>query len=359
MTMNRKIYIVTKRKKSRKKKAILIMTPIFLVLFAASAYVATLYAKAQHVADKTYESIDGTDKSLANASAELENMSVLFIGVDDSENRNFQDSTRSDALMLATFNKEDKSVKLLSIPRDSYVYVPEKEDYTKINHAYALGGPKSTIETVENLLDIPVDYYVRMNFYAFIDVVDALGGIELDVPYELYEKNSEDRHNAIHLEEGLQTVNGEEALAFARTRKKDNDMERGKRQQEVIQAILKKATSATSLTKYTDVMEAIGDNMKTNLTFSQMKGIMAFAIKNKGVSMETLQLQGADSRINDVYYYELDEEALEQTSQSLKAHLEGIDTSSSNVVHDDYSNSDFSNDAPESDQSSDSENAEE
>ncbi|WP_042350854.1 LCP family protein [Bacillus massiliigorillae] len=329
MHENRKIYIVTKKKKSRKKLAIMILTPIFVLMLAGIGYVANLYNKAEQVANKSFESVDGTDRSIAELSTKVENTSILIIGVDDSNSRNYQDSTRSDALMVATFNKKDKSVKLLSIPRDSYVYVPEKGDYTKINHAYALNGPKSTIETVENLLDIPIDYYVRVNFYAFIDIVDALGGIEVDVPYEMFEKDSEDRHNAIHLQKGRQEVNGEEALAFARTRKQDTDMLRGQRQQEVIQAIVSKATSASSLAKYTNVLEAIGDNMKTNMTFSQMKAFMAFALKNKGLEIEPIQLQGEDDYINDIYYYKLDEDALEDTKNSLKAHLEGTNTASS------------------------------
>ena len=327
--MTRKIHIVTKKKKRRKKIALLILTPIFVLLFAATGYVATLYLKAQNVANDSFEQLDG---KLTAETTELTNTSILFIGVDDSESRDFQDSTRSDALILATFNKEDKSVKLLSIPRDSYVYVPEKEDYTKINHAYALGGAASTVETVENLLDIPIDYYVRMNFYAFIDIIDELGGIEVDVPYELYEKDSTDRYNAIHLEEGIQTLNGEEALAFARTRKNDNDMERGKRQQQVMEAVMEKVTSASSITKYTNIIEAVGKNMKTNLTFSHMASFIAYAISNTDMSIESIQLQGEDSYINDIYYYELNEEAMEETKDSLKAHLNGLDTTSSDVA---------------------------
>ncbi|MGM9923438.1 MAG: LCP family protein [Bacillus sp. (in: firmicutes)] len=341
MPENRKIYIVTKKKKKRRKKlAVLILTPILLLMLAGAGYVANLYNKAEDAANGAYESLDGTDQSIAELSNKVENTSILIIGVDDSDTRNYSDSTRSDALMLATFNKKDKSVKLLSIPRDSYVYVPEKGDYTKINHAYALNGAKSSIETVENLLDIPIDYYVRVNFYAFIDIVDALGGIEVNVPYEMKEKDSEDRNDAIHLQEGLQTVNGEEALAFARTRKQDTDMLRGQRQQEVIQAIMDKAISASSLTKYTDVIAAIGDNMKTNMTFNQMKAYMSFVLKNKGVDIEPIQLKGQDSYINDTYYYELDEEALEATKKSLKAHLSGTSTTAADIAQEEQRTTD-------------------
>ncbi len=330
--MTSKFHIDTQKKRNRKKRILLILTPIFVLLFAATGYVANLYFKAQTVANDSFEQLD--NKITADTS-KLTNTSVLFIGVDDSESRNFQDSTRSDALILATFNKEDKSVKLVSIPRDSYVYVPEKEGYTKINHAYALNGASSTVETVENLLDIPIDYYVRMNFYAFIDVIDEMGGIEVEVPYELYEKDSTDRHQAIHLEEGIQTLNGEEALAFVRTRKLDNDMERGKRQQQVMEAVMKKVTSASSLTKYANIIEAIGKNMKTNLTFSQMQSFIAYAITNSDMTIESIQLQGEDSYIDDIYYYELNEEALEETKNSLKAHLNGLDASSPDIARED------------------------
>mgnify|MGYP003413169137 FL=1 len=320
MSMNRRVYVITKKKKKRIRLRNLILTPLLLFLLTGTAYFFSLYSKAEEVANSSYESLDGSELDEVTINKKAENISVLFIGVDDSETR--EGPIRSDAIMLATFNKEDNSVKLLSIPRDSYVYVPETDKYTKINHAYAYGGTKATIETVENLLELDVDYYIRMNFYAFIDVVDALGGVKVDVPYNLVEKNSSDL-DTIQLKEGIQTLNGEEALAFARTRKMDNDMERGKRQQELIEAIMSKATSAQSLSKYSKVLEAIGDNMKTDLTFTQMKVYLSYFLKHSDLSIDSIQLQGADSTINGVYYYELDEDELEATKDSLQAHLDG------------------------------------
>src|SRR5690606_2900745 len=123
-----------------------------------------------------------------------------------------------DALVLATLNNADKSIKLVSIPRDTYAYIPDSGRDDKITHAYAYNGPRSTIESVEGLLDVPVDYYMTMNFDPFVDVVDALGGIRAEVPYDMKEKDETDSHNAIELEEGIQQLNGSEALALARTR---------------------------------------------------------------------------------------------------------------------------------------------
>jgi polyisoprenyl-teichoic acid--peptidoglycan teichoic acid transferase len=323
--MNRH-HIKRKRRKVKRRRVFwLLVFPLLLLALSATGYGAYLYKKAESIANGSYKELDGREKS--NLRDEVvdpseDNISILFIGIDDSESRNFGTATRSDALMLATFNKKENSVKLLSIPRDSYVYIPEVGYSTRINHAHAFGGPKATIETVENLLDVPVDYYVRMNFYAFIDVVDALGGIEVNVPYEIYEKDTEDNRNAIHLLPGEQKLNGEEALALARTRKKDNDIERGKRQQEIMKAILKKAISVNAITKYTDVMEAIGDNMETNMKFSEMRALLSYGIKNQ-LTIDSLTLEGSDGYQSGIgYIYELDEEDLESVKTTLKKHLD-------------------------------------
>jgi len=145
------------------------------------------------------------------------------------------------------------------------------------------------------LLDVPVDYYVKMNFNAFVDVVDALGGIEVDVPYTFSEQNSKDKAGAITLEKGLQTLDGEEALALARTRKKDSDIERGKRQQQILEAIIDKASSAKSITKYAGVIEGVGKNMTTNMTFKEMKSFANYALAASDLQIETINMEGQDS----------------------------------------------------------------
>jgi len=295
---------------------------VLFTVLTAGGYGAFLYSKAQSVIDDSYKPLDRqSDKRDKQVNPDVDNISVLFVGIDDSEARNFESASRTDALMLATLNEKDKSIKLLSIPRDSLVYIPSKGYEDKINHAYGKGGITSTIETVEELLDVPVDYYVQMNFEAFIDVVDALDGIEVEVPFELREKDSTDRNGAVYLKPGLQTLDGEEALALARTRKLDNDIERGKRQQEILKSIMKKAASAKSITKYSDVMEAVGDNMQTDLSFSEMKALIDYATAGSSLDVETMSLLGADATIDGVYYYQLDEEALQQTILDLKTHL--------------------------------------
>src|SRR5690606_5045996 len=129
------------------------------------------------------------------------------------------------------------------------------------------------------------------------------------VPYDLKEKDENDIHDAIVLEEGLQELDGREALALARTRHYDNDIERGKRQQMLLESILDKALSATSLTKYGSVIDAVGDNMKTNLTFKEMQSFFEYA-KGGKPNVETLTLDGYDDMSTGVYYWQLNEESL-------------------------------------------------
>ena len=190
----------------------------------------------------------------------------------------------------------------------------------KITHAHAYGGTESTIETVEELFDIPVDYFFKLNFNAFIDVVDTLGGITVDVPFTVSEMDSNDNKNAIRLKKGVHTLNGEEALALARTRKIDNDIERGKRQQLVIKAIIDKAISVGSVTKYGSVMESMGNNLSTNMDFSEILGLYKYALS--GLDIESLELEGSDDRINEVYYYQLEDSSIEEVEHTFKVHLD-------------------------------------
>ena len=322
MVNERKRIKKMKKKKRRRRILFWLFVPCLLLLISSIGYASFLMHKAESVINKSYEEFRN-DKA-KDIDPKMDNFSVLFIGVDDSKSRHFKSDTRSDALLLATFNAKDKSVKMVSIPRDSYVYIPCKDKYDKITHAHAYGGVKCTVESIEDLFDIHIDYYVKMNFYAFMDVVDALGGIKVEVPYDIKEKDSEDHRNAIVLKKGVQTLNGEEALALARTRKKDNDIERGKRQQEILKAILKKASKASSITKYDDVIEAVGNNMKTNLTFDDIKSLIYYVTSRKNIHIESLQLKGTDQN-DGVYYYQLDEESVQEVADTLRKQLESSD----------------------------------
>ncbi|GAA5415802.1 polyisoprenyl-teichoic acid--peptidoglycan teichoic acid transferase TagT [Paraliobacillus ryukyuensis] len=324
---------IKKRKKKHKKRYLFILIPILLLVGAGGTYAAVVWNHAKEIVADSYEEdgrASGSELRDKKVNPTVDDVSILFVGVDQSKKRkaNNESNELSDALILATLNKEENSVKMVSIPRDTYVYIPEVGYKTKINHAHAYGGMKATIETVEGLFDIPVDYYVKINFNAFIDVVNELDGITVDVPYEMYEQDSEDNARAIHLLPGEQKLNGEEALALARTRKQDNDIERGKRQQEIIKAMVNKAVSFNTLLNISDLMTAVGDNMSTSMSFNEIKSFVSYGSKGN-LEIETLSLKGSDVWA-DAYYYQLDETDLSEKQEILKEHL-GLTTYSSQL----------------------------
>ncbi|SOC34934.1 LCP family protein [Ureibacillus acetophenoni] len=321
-----------------KKGAFVYALKILVLLCASLLICLTTYAvyltkKAETAADKAYEEIEDREKSEKRETAvepTQDNVSILFIGVDDSENRQEAGlgNPRSDALLLATLNQEARTVKLVSIPRDSFVYVPYLNYKDKITHAHAFGGTLATIETVEELFDIPVDYYVKMNFNAFIDVVDAVGGIDIEVPYDRLELDENDQRT-IQLREGFHTLDGREALALARTRYLDSDIERGKRQQEILKAIAKKAANITSIGSYGAIIDAVGANMKTDMTFEEMKSFFAYLIGGiPQIDTLTLDGQNGSNPATGAYIWELDQQHLIETQNILKSHLGLIEDSS-------------------------------
>lgn len=318
-------------KKSRKFRVLKTTGLLFLALFIVSGagvgYFFNKMANLTASAQQELERGEHSEKRAQPINPNKDNFSVLFLGLDD---RDGSLKGRTDALLLATFNKDEGTIKMISIPRDSRVEIPGRVNLDKINHAHAFGGLDMTIATVENLFDIPIDYFVKLNFDAFIEVIDALGGIEVEVPFTFEEMDSIDQKSAITLNEGLQNLNGEEVLAFARMRKKDprGDIGRGERQQQVLAAIIKKGASFSTLTKFDDVLASIETNLATNLSFGNILSLHSYSSGLKDI--ESLSLKGNDLTHNRIYYYELEEDSVADISATLRNHL-GIEFQLSNA----------------------------
>lgn len=170
------------------------------------------------------------------------NLNVLIVGVDAREGESV---SRSDSLLLAHVNKDHKIVDLISIPRDSYVYIPAVEREDKINHAHAYAEIEGTIETVELLFDIKIDKYVEVDFTKMISLVDTLDGIDLTPTATFCEQDENDQADSYCFTEGVKEhMDGKNALAYARHRKSDSDFARAGRQQEVIKAMVSTVKSA-------------------------------------------------------------------------------------------------------------------
>ena len=333
----------SKPKKSKKKIKIIISVILFF-LIVGGGYTWFLVNKASSAVRNAAHDLARGDKSdLRDKVVKpiTNNVSVLVMGVDESDVRGkeYGEAIRTDALLLATFNKDSKTVKLLSIPRDTYTYIPVEKKKDKITHAHAYGstkngkdgGPQASIDAVEKLLNVPVDYFVKFNFKSFMKIVDDLGGIEVDVPVEFTEQDSNDNADAIHLKKGVQKLNSEEALALARTRHIDSDAMRGQRQQLVIEAILKKLTSVGSVTKVGNIIDDINGQFVTNLTFDDM---LSFYKYGSDSEIEKLQIQGDDCYMEKgddtcsksagggrTYYYNPDKKELAKVTNDLRTHL--------------------------------------
>ncbi len=333
----------SKPKKGKKKTKIIISVILFFLIIGGG-YTWFLVNKASSAVRNAAHDLARGDKSDLRDKAVkpiANNVSVLVMGVDESDVRGkeYGEAIRTDALLLATFNKDSKTVKLLSIPRDTYTYIPVEKKKDKITHAHAYGstkngkdgGPQASIDAVEKLMNVPVDYFVKFNFKSFMKIVDDLGGIEVDVPVEFTEQDSNDNADAIHLKKGVQKLNSEEALALARTRHIDSDAMRGQRQQLVIEAILKKLTSVGSVTKVGNIIDDINGQFVTNLTFDDM---LSFYKYGSDSEIEKLQIQGEDCYMEKgddtcsksagsgrTYYYNPDKKELATVTNELRTHL--------------------------------------
>jgi polyisoprenyl-teichoic acid--peptidoglycan teichoic acid transferase len=311
----------TKKRNRIIKRFVLIAGLLFFGIVSYGCYI--LY-QAYEAATQSYDELERGDKSkLREEAVEVSNdpFSILIMGVEDYSTGG--QNGRTDSLIVATFNPTDESVKLLSLPRDTLAEIPGKVEKDKINHAYAFGGKEATIESVETLLNIPIDYYVTIGFNGFKEIINEIGGVTVDVPFDFYE-NSDDGGGKIYFTEGQMKLNGREALAFARMRKQDprGDFGRNDRQKQILTAAADKILSLSSLTKLDDVARHIGENVQTNMRISQAIAIQRnypdFSI-NK---IESLTLNGTDQYIGGIYYFQPDESSLSELQTELKNHLQ-------------------------------------
>ncbi|MBR3062609.1 MAG: LCP family protein [Exiguobacterium sp.] len=306
-----------RKKKSPWKIVLIVLGVVLLIGGSAFGYFVFKANETAENANKALERGDKSERRDETIDLTKDHFSVLLAGVDGGASL---EEGRTDSLMVATFNKESRQVTLVSIPRDSYVdiIIDDEEPFKdKINHAYAYGGIDTTIATVENLLDIPIDYYATINFDGIEDLVDAVGGVEIDVLIPISGKATGD----VELEPGVQVLNGKEALAYARMRKQDpaGDIGRAGRQQQVIEAIIHEATTINSFTKLNRIMNAVGENIRTNMTLSEASQLQPYAKSLKSFNRETLE--GTDLTLNGVYYYEIDPADLRDAQALLQTEL--------------------------------------
>lgn len=299
------------RNTKKKRKWLRVTGVIFLILFIAlGAYIFSIYNSLSNAVDTMHQPIDRETRKIAFTNKEP--FTVLMLGVDERAG----DKGRSDTIIILTVNPKKNSVKMLSIPRDTRTEIVGRGSQDKINHAYAFGGVEMSMDTVEKFLDIPIDYYVKMNMEGFQDIVDAVGGVTVNNSLEFTE-------GQFHFAQGNIDLSGREALAYVRMRKNDpqGDFGRQNRQRQIIQGIVNKGASVGSLTKFDNIFDALGKNVTTNMTFDEMKSIQSH-YKSAASNIEQLKIEGNGTKIDGIYYWIISPESHQNVQTELQSHLE-------------------------------------
>lgn len=302
-----------REQKNKKKKWPWVLGILGVIVIGLGIYLFTVYTSFTNTLEEIHEPIEreASDKRTTDQEVVLSDQdpfSVLLLGVDERED----DRGRSDTMVVMTINPADQSTKMVSIPRDTYTEIVGRGTTDKINHAYAFGGIEMSMATVENLLDIPIDYVMQVNMEGFQDIVDAVGGVEVN--------------NTLAFDEfakGTIALDGEEALGYVRMRKQDpeGDFGRQNRQKQVIQGIMKKGASVNSLLNYQDIFTALGDNVRTNMTFDEMMDVQSNYRDAIGTVDQLMVEDGTGETINGIWYYVMDDAELAEIQSTLKAHL--------------------------------------
>ncbi|OIJ11253.1 LytR family transcriptional regulator [Anaerobacillus alkalilacustris] len=295
----------------RKKLIIIVSLIIGLPLLGILGYGYHLYNSVVKTVNVMHQPIERETKRQIEVQ-QKEPLSFLLLGIDADEGT----SGRTDTIIVLTVNPNTESMKMLSIPRDTRTEIIGRGFDDKINHAHAFGGPKMTIETVENFLDIPIDYYATVNMSGFKDIVDAVGGVTVNNSFEF-------RSSGHTFAEGPVDLNGTEALAFVRMRKSDprGDFGRNDRQRQVIDAIIKEGAQLTSIARVEEILGAVGTNVRTDLDFDQMMKIQS-NYKDARRSSEEITISGSGAMMGGIYYYVVSEDERLRVSNLLKEHLE-------------------------------------
>lgn len=265
---------------------------------------------------------------------------MLLMGIDSTDEVLEKNAVANgDTLILITFNPKTLNATMLSIPRDSYVPIacwPSKAE-NKITHAAGYGND-CMMNTIENYLGINIDYYAKINFKGLVKLVDAVGGVDINVEQQLCTDDSS-RETEICINPGYQTLNGEQALVYARNRKAlvNGDFGRNQHQQEIIMALANKVKTINSVGKFNDILNTVSNSLDTNLTPKQMlsfynigKDIMKKSLSSDEaniVNIQQLYLSGTSQMIYDermrmvLYNYVPNKQSRDDIVKAMKENL--------------------------------------
>ena len=283
----------SRRERQRKKKTNWLPIVLLLLAFAVAAVAGALFASSslfeeKPVAKKT-EMMTSGDKTV-----------VMLMGVDEREG----DVGRSDTLMIATLDPKKKKAAILSIPRDTRVKI-QGHGFDKINAAYAYGGHRLTQSTVEDLLGVEIEHYVLINVNAFTKIIDAIGGVDINVEKRMYYEDPWDDNGGlvIDLYPGQQHMDGNTAITYVRYRDEEGDIGRIARQQKFMQAVMDKLTSPAIIPRIPAIISEVVDCIDTDLSVKQMIEFMSALKDAQSRGLQTEMLPGKPMYIGGISYW--------------------------------------------------------
>lgn len=314
---------VKKRDPKLRKRVCWGLLALTLVVFlGVGTYIYHILNSAKDTLDKTYNGSNITkSRDVSSVLKDKRPISILLLGTDTGD-LGRDDTGRTDTIIVATLNPETKTTTLTSIPRDTKVKVPDSvNSYDKVNSAYTIGGVSTAIETIQDTLDIPIDYYVLVNMRGLTQIVDAVGGITIK-PLLTFKYEDADVTKGKTV-----TLNGKQALSYSRMRYDDpeGDYGRQKRQKQVIEAIVNKSLSVSAVSNYQKLLKSIGNNMQTDLTYGDMITI-ATSYKDAGQTIESNVLQGQDTMLDGLSYQVASASEKKKVSDAIRKQL-GLDAS--------------------------------
>lgn len=287
---------------------------VLLFLIVSGVLITKFYFDAKNSVDSTYNPVKhNTGRDEAVDLSKSKPFSVLLLGTDTGDLGRTEKNGRSDTIMVATITP--KKTTLLSVPRDTLVNIAGHSGNSKINEAYAYGGITGSLNTLQSYLDIPIDHYVEVNMKGLQQLSKAIGPVEVNNDLDFTQSGK-------HFAKGKVSIDSTNVLAFSRMRHEDprGDYGRQLRQREVVSAMVKKIASVGSITKYKSILQAISTNMKTDISFNQMKQI--YGNYKGATNIKQTQLKGQGQMINGGSYEVVPDSALKEAQQNLKQQLD-------------------------------------
>lgn len=240
----------------------------------------------------------------------------LILGVDSNDLDKYS-NIRTDTMILSKVNFKTGEIDLLSIPRDTRTMVGGKLD--KINHAHSYGGVDLTLRTVSEFLNIDLDYYVKINYDAVKEVVDEIGGVEIDVPRRMkYDDPTHGKELHINIDRGIQTLNGDKSLEYLRFRSyQDGDLGRVKAQQLFIKEFVNQTFSLKNVFKIPKLIKTYYDYVDTNIPMKTILKGATFKKEDISENMNTNTIPGVARTINGISYYIYEEEGTDNLVEEM------------------------------------------